>query len=114
MKEIIYSKLGDIKADNSGKISIGGFAADEYREKYGCEKATADEKTIFGAILETDDSVNSVYNMMDTALAAGANIIMFDICAATGKVIYHIRSYMRDKMEEITGLYETRICFMRK
>ena len=114
MKDIIFTKLGDIKADGTGKVGIGGFAADEYREKYGCEKVTADEKKLFGAVLETDDSVNSVYNMMDTAMAAGVSIIMFDINEATGKIIYHIRSYMRDKFEEITGLYETRICFMRK
>ena len=66
---------------------VSGFAADEYREKYGCEKVTADEKKLFGAVLETDDSVNSVYNMMDTAMAAGVSIIMFDIKVFTEMLI---------------------------
>lgn len=108
--------MGKISADGStGTVGVGGFAADEYREKYGCTKTTADEKIIFGAVLETDDSINSIYSIIDMAISSKASVVMFDIQEATGKQIYHVRTYMRDRavFAEISGLYETRICFMR-
>jgi hypothetical protein len=115
MKDIIYSKMGKIEETGATTVGIGGLAFSEYRDKYGCQKSTAAEKKIFGAVIETDDSINSLYNIIDTAIDAGSSVIMFDIQEATGKQIYHIRTYMRskDKFEEISSLYETRVCFTR-
>lgn len=118
MKDIIYNKMGNIDVSGAvpGTIGIGGFAYSEYKDKYGCTKATASDKKLFGAVIETDDSVNSLYNIIDTAVDADASVIMFDIQEATGKQIYHIRTYIKekyDRFEEVSGLYETRICFMK-
>lgn len=118
MKDIIYNKMGNIDVSGAipGTIGIGGFAYSEYKDRYNCTKATASEKKLFGAVIETDDSVNSLHNIIDTAVDADASVIMFDIQEATGKQIYHIRTYIKeeyDKFEEVSGLYETRVCFMK-
>ena len=115
MTDLIFTKMGNIFC-GSGICEVGGFAVEEYAGKYNQQPETVNAKTLFGVIIENDDSIKSIHNMINVAVEAGASVLMFDIQEATGKQIMSIRSYIRlkhIKFEETSGLYETRICFMK-
>ena len=100
MRDVIFKTFAEIDTPVEGVVGLGGFAVDEY---------------ISSIIIDPDDSYASIDAMIDTALHAGSDILMFDINYAMGKQISHIRNMMKKKSyKEMTNLYETRIAFAKE
>lgn len=116
MRDVIFKTFAEIDTPVEGVVGLGGFAVDEYISSMGdAYWKNASSKKLFGVIIDPDDSYASIDAMIDTALHAGSDILMFDINYAMGKQISHIRNMMKKKSyKEMTNLYETRIAFAKE
>lgn len=113
MRDMIFKTFSEIETPVDGVVGLGGFAVDEYLASIGESGwKNFDSKKLFGVIIDPDDSYTSIDSVIDVALHAAANILMFDINYATGRQISHIRNMMKKRnCKELTDLYETRIAF---
>lgn len=115
MRDVIFKTFADTFTPDDGTVGLGGFAVDEYMCNLSeSARKNAENKKIFGVIIDPKDSYESIDAIVEIALHAFSAILMFDINYATGRQISHIRNLMKaKKCDELTDLYETRIAFVR-
>ena len=108
MRDMIFKTFAEA-------ADLGEYVVEDYMSNMGdAYWKNIDNKKFFGVIIDPDDSRESIDAVIDTALHASANILMFDINFATGRQISHIRNMMKKRScRELTDLYATRIAFAK-
>lgn len=119
MDGVVYKKFGTAKEISDGLFPLFGFACADYLSKYNADKATMDDRYIFGGILESDANVNAdFFRFVKLLMKNDKDLVMviIDIDAISDDSLNEIMEELDGAFgfEELKDVYEDRIVFARK